>query len=289
LPELLVWLFEDSFVFKNICPKEENGMELVVNNFSMNFSELGKGLPVLLIHGYPLSQQIWEPQLEGLSDRFKIITPDLRGHGKSQAVPGPYSMEMLADDLAALLDALEIHQKVVVCGLSMGGYVAMAFYRKHAARMKALILTATRAADDTPQARLGRDATAETARIQGIAPIVETMLPKMFAPGTLLANENLVSQVRSIMMSISLEGLLGDLAGMRDRLDSRPMLNGIGIPTLVVHGREDQIIPTQEAVDMQKSIPGAQLELIPDSGHLVNMEQPNEFNDVVRKFLSNND
>jgi len=261
-------------------------MELVVNNLSMNFSELGKGLPVLFIHGYPLSQRIWEPQLEGLSDRFKIVTPDLRGHGKSQAVPGPYSMEMLADDLAALLDALEIHQKVVVCGLSMGGYVAMAFYRKHAARMKALILTATRAADDTPQARAGRDATAETARLSGIAPVVEGMLPKMFARDTLLANEHLVNQVKSIMMSISLEGVLGDLQGMRDRLDSRTMLNGIGIPTLVVHGMEDQIIPTQEAIDMQKAIPGAQLELIPESGHLVNLERPNEFNEVVRKFLS---
>jgi 3-oxoadipate enol-lactonase len=261
-------------------------MELVVNNFSMNFSERGKGMPVLLIHGYPLSQRIWEPQLEGLSDHFKIITPDLRGHGGSQAVPGPYSMEIFADDLAALLDALEINQKVVVCGLSMGGYVAMAFYRKYAARMKALILTATRAADDTPQARAGRDATAEIARAGGIAPVVEGMLPKMFAPGTLLANQHLVDQVKSIMMSISLEGVLGDLQGMKDRLDSRPMLNGMDIPTLVVHGVEDQIIPTQEAVDMHNSIPGAQLELIPESGHLVNLERPNEFNEVVQKFLS---
>jgi 3-oxoadipate enol-lactonase len=194
-------------------------------------------------------------------------------------------MELFADDLAALLDALKIHGKVIVCGLSMGGYATLAYYHKYPDRVAALILAATRAVDDSPEGRLGRDATAEKARLEGVEPVVSAMLPKMFSPITADLNHPLLSLVQSIMLSISLEGMIADLHAMRDRPDSRPMLADISVPTLVLHGLEDQLIPSREAEDLAAAIPGATLQLIPNAGHLLNLEQPETFNLAVRNFL----
>lgn len=260
-------------------------MKQAINGFMMNYSDVGEGQPIIFVHGYPLSQRIWEPQAAGLADIARCITPDLRGHGGSEPVPAPYSMELFADDLAALVDAHKIHGKVIVCGLSMGGYATLAFYRKYPDRAAALILAGTRAADDSVQGRLGRDATAEKARLEGLEPVVNTMLPKMLSPITADRNQHLISLVRSIMMSISLEGMIADLQAMRDRPDSRPMLADITIPTLVLHGLDDQLIPSHEAEDMAAAIPGAVLQLIPNAGHLLNLEQPETFNLAVRNFL----
>jgi 3-oxoadipate enol-lactonase len=249
------------------------------------YSETGKGPPLLFVHGYPLNRRMWQPQLEGLADVARIIAPDLRGHGESQAVPGPYSVDLFADDLAAFLDALGIRQKIVLCGLSMGGYIVFAFHRKYAARLAGLILTATRAAADSPQARLARDQSAELARRQGVNAVVDGMLPKLLAPATLQTRPELVEQARQIMAANSLESVLGDLVALRDRPDSSPTLGDIDIPTLLLPGAEDQIIPLPEARAMQAAIRGSILEVIPGAGHLLNLENPTAFNAAVRRFL----
>ncbi len=261
-------------------------MKRMVNGIMMNFSDVGKGMPVIFIHGYPLSQRIWEPQAAVLAKNARIIAPDMRGHGESQSITGPYSMELFADDIAALLDELQIKEKVVICGLSMGGYAALAFYRKYFERMSGLILAATRAADDTPQGRQSRDATAERARHEGIEQVVSAMLPKMLAPKTVSQNLELLKLVESIMMSVSLEGMIADLQAMRDRPDSRLMLKEITIPTLVLHGLDDQLIPYQDAEAMNAEIPNSTIQLIPNAGHLLNLEQPETFNLAVRNFLT---
>jgi pimeloyl-ACP methyl ester carboxylesterase len=229
---------------------------------------------------------MWESQAMELADFVRVVAPDLRGHGESESVPGPYSMDLFVDDLAALLDVLEIRQKIVLCGLSMGGYVALAFYRKHAARMQALILAATRAAGDSPQAQAGRDQAAETAKEKGVEAIVQSLLPKLLAPETLTNEPELVERARSILRSTSLDGVLGDLAAMKTRPDSRPFLEDIRVPTLILHGTEDQLIPPQEAKEMQAAIPNARLQLVPQAGHLLNLEQPALFNAAVRSFIS---
>ncbi len=262
-------------------------LNLHQRGFSMAYSEAGKGLPLLFVHGYPLNRRMWEPQLQGLADIAHVLAPDLRGHGESQAVPGPYSVDLFADDLAAFLDALGIHQKIVLCGLSMGGYIAFAFYRKYAARLAGLILTATRAAADTPQARLARDQSAELARQQGVNAIVDAMLPKLLAPVTYQTRPELVEQARQIMSAISLEALLGDLVALKERPDSTPTLAEIHIPTLLLPGAQDQIIPLQEAQAMHAAIRGSVLEVIPHAGHLPNLENPAAFNAAVRLFLNN--
>jgi pimeloyl-ACP methyl ester carboxylesterase len=195
-------------------------------------------------------------------------------------------MEMFADDLASLLDGLNIRKKVVLCGLSMGGYVAFAFYRKFPTRVGALILTATRAANDSPQAREARDQAAETARTKGIQAVVNGLLPRLLAPNLLETNPTLAEQVRSIMLKTSLTAMLGDLEGMKNRTDSRPYLNQIKAPTLILHGAEDQLIPAQEARDMHAALPNARLQFIPRAGHLLNMEQPALFNAALRGFLA---
>jgi pimeloyl-ACP methyl ester carboxylesterase len=256
-----------------------------INNISIAYDETGHGQPLVLVHGYPLSRQMWAPQLAGLSDAARVLAPDLRGHGESQAVPGPYWMNDLADDLNAFLDVLGINQPVVLCGLSMGGYVAMAFYRQHAVRLAGLILAATRAGPDSEEARSNRLKAAATAREKGPTAIADSMLPKMLAPGTYQHQPNLVDRVRAIMLSTSLEGILGDLEGLRERPDSYPTLDEISLPTLILHGADDQIIPVKEAEAMRDRISTARLEVIPDAGHLLNLEQPDRFNQAIRDFL----
>jgi 3-oxoadipate enol-lactonase len=261
-------------------------MKLNVNNYEMAYTDSGDGTPLIFIHCYPLSREMWDYQMKGLSAMARVIAPDLRGHGESQAVPGPYSMDVFADDIAALLDTLDIQRKAVICGLSMGGYAAFAFYRKYSSRVGALILAATRAADDTPEARAGREQAIETVKAEGIAGIVDGMLPKLLSPERNQNHPDLVKKVRSIMMSISIEGMIGDLEGMIARLDSRPTLKEIEVPTLVLHGLEDQIIPAKTAKETQAAIQHSRLQIIPHAGHLLNMEQPAEFNAAIRGFLS---
>ena len=260
-------------------------IDLPQRGFSMAYSAAGAGLPLLFVHGYPLNRRMWGPQLQGLADIARILAPDLRGHGESQPVPGPYSVDLFAGDLAAFLDALDIHQKIVLCGLSMGGYIAFAFYRKYAARLAGMILTATRAAAETPQGRLARDQSAELARQQGVDAVVDGMLPKLLAPATLQNRPELVEQARQIMAATSLEGVLGDLVALKERPDSTPTLAEIQVPTLLLPGAEDQIIPLQEAETMHASIQGSVLEVIPNAGHLLTLENPSAFNAAVRRFL----
>jgi len=260
-------------------------MYIHIQGYEMAYTDAGQGLPLVFIHGYPLNRRLWEPQVEGLAGVARILAPDLRGHGDSQAVPGPYSMDLFADDLAAFLDALGITGRVVLCGLSMGGYVAFAFYRKYADRLSGLILTATRAAPDSPEARTGRDQAAALAREKGVAAIVESMAPKLLSPKTVEHRPELVAQARAIMEHTSLEGVLGDLAGLKERPDSTPTLAEIKVPTLILPGEDDQIIPIQEAWAMQAGITGSRLVVIPNAGHLLNLENPQAFNQAVRQFI----
>jgi pimeloyl-ACP methyl ester carboxylesterase len=168
----------------------------------------------------------------------------------------------------------------------MGGYVAFEFYRKYPQRVAGLILAATRAGADSPEAKTNRDKSATTAREKGVGAIVETMLPKMLSQKSSQTRPELVTRVRKIMTGTSLAGVLGDLAAMRDRTDSTAMLAQVDKPTLILHGADDQLIPPAEAQAMGASIPNARLHIRPEAGHLLNLEQPEAFNEAVRGFLS---
>ena len=254
-------------------------------DFVMAFQDSCDRPALLLIHGFPLSSQMWEPQLDDLAEFVRVIAPDLRGHGQSDSVPGPYTIAQLADDCADLLGHLNVATPFVVCGLSMGGYIALEFYRRYPEHVAGLILAATRAGADSPEGKAGRDKAAELAKNEGATAVSAGMLPKMLASSTYEDDEELVEYVEDVMSSASLNGVVGALAAMRDRVDSTPTLGDIAVPVLILHGADDQLIPVAEAEAMFKAIPNAELVVIPDAGHLPNLEQPDIFNDAVIDFL----
>jgi 3-oxoadipate enol-lactonase len=266
-------------------------MEAMINGVNIAFDLAGNGVPLLLIHGYPLNRTLWHNQLSALGDIANMVIPDLRGHGESEAGNSSnddylaYSMDMLADDCCALLDQLNITQPVVVGGLSMGGYIAFAFYRKYSQRVTGLILAATRPGKDSPEGMINRDKASELARQAGPSAIAESMLPKMMSPKTYRINPDLVAQVLAMMKTTSLSGMIGDLMGMKNRQDSTALLPRIDKPVLILHGADDQLIPLQEAQAMQSALPLAQLRIVPDAGHLLPVEQPDITNQAIREFL----
>jgi len=260
-------------------------MRAQLTDIVLGYDESGSGRPLLLVHGYPLSRQMWQPQVAALGDAARVIAPDLRGHGESGAPDAPHTVDRLADDLAELLDGLGVTQPVVVGGLSMGGYVALAFYRRHTARVAGLILAATRAGADSEAGKANRDKAIALAREKGVDAIADSMLPKMLAPAAYESRPALVQQVRQIMASTPLNGVVGDLSAMRHRPDSTELLGGILQPVLVIHGQDDQLIPPTEAEAAFARLPHGRLALIPGAGHLLNLEQPEAFDAEVRTFL----
>ncbi len=254
---------------------------LTVNGVNLAVDARGEGPAILFIHGYPLDHTIWRPQLEAL-DGWRRIAPDLRGMGQSDAPDLGYSMATYASDLAALLDTLGV-ERVVLCGLSMGGYVAFEFLRRWRERVGGLVLIATRAGADTAEGKRARDAAAGQAREGGAEVIAEAMLPKMLAPG---APEALVTDVRALMAATPVAGIVGALGAMRDRPDSMALLPTLaGLPALVIAGGSDQLMPVSEMSAMAAAIPGARLVVAPGAGHLPTLEASSVVTDALREFL----
>lgn len=256
-----------------------------LRGFAMAYEDAGgAATSLLLIHGFPLDRTLWTAQTRGLADIARVIAPDLRGCGESGMPSGAVTMDTYADDLRGLLDALDV-KNAVVGGLSMGGYIAFAFYRKYAHRVRALILADTRPGPDSPEGKQGRDDNAALAREKGAAAIADKMLPKMLAPKTLASRPEVANAVRGLMARQPVEGIIGALAAMRDRPDSTPTLAGISVPTLIVVGAEDTLTPPKDAEAMREAISGARRVSIPDAAHLSNYEQPDAFNRAGREFL----
>jgi len=256
-----------------------------VNGFRLAYGDRGRehARTLLLVHGFPLDRRLWGAQVGALVTMTRVITPDLRGHGKSEIVPGPFTMEQHADDLAALLDHLKI-RRAVVAGLSMGGYVAFAFWRRYPAQVQGLILADTRAEPDSVPARGGRDAAIARVQQTGAAAYADEMLLRLLAPAS-LADGKIAGAARKMMAEQPVEGIVGALGGLRDRADSRATLPTITVPTLVIAGDADVITPPADAQAMAAAIPGARLVVIPKAGHLSPLENPRTFNAAVRTLL----
>jgi pimeloyl-ACP methyl ester carboxylesterase len=241
---------------------------------------------VLFVHGFPHARGLWAPQLAGLpglAPGWRLVAPDLRGFGDSD-VRGPYTMDQYADDLAALLDHLGIARAVVV-GLSMGGYVALALWRRHAPRVRALVLADTRAGADAPAARERRHATIALARERGAAAVAEAQIDGALGATTRETRPELVARLRALMAAAPVDGIVGALEAMMARPDSSPTLETITVPTLVVVGLEDVLTRPSEARSMAAAIGGARLAEIERAGHVSSFERPTAFNDVLARFL----
>jgi pimeloyl-ACP methyl ester carboxylesterase len=250
------------------------------------YVQAGQGIPLLMVHGYPLDHTLWQPQIGVLSDIAHVIAPDLRGFGQSKTLEGIYTMAAHADDLVALLDALNIG-RAVVCGLSMGGYIALAFWLKYTSRVRGLILADTRAGADAPAVRQGRLDMVEQVKQHGSKPAADAMLPRLLSESTRQLRPDLVEFAYATMLRQSPAGILGAQQGMAERPDSTQILTTINVPTLAVFGEQDVITPAEtEGRSLAAAIPNAKLVVIPNAGHLSNLEQPEAFNVAVRDFLA---
>ncbi len=261
-------------------------MRIQANGIHIGYDEWGAGKPVVLLHAFPCNRSMWAPQISALiqNHSLRVITPDFRGFGESEVPEGPYPMDLLADDIAALLDALHI-ETCVLGGLSMGGYVAFAFYRAYSARVQALILADTRPQADGPEGRAAREESAQLAEREGSQAVAERFLPKLLTPETLQEPIGTTARLRAMMEAATPTGIAGALRGMALRRDSVDVLAQIQCPTLILVGAEDSLTPPSDAQLMAERIPHAQLIIIPGAAHLANMERPEAFNRALGAFL----
>lgn len=256
-----------------------------IDDIQLAYTDVGAGPAVVLIHGYPFNRSLWTEQAEALRDRYRVVIPDLRGFGESDSSASPMTMGRMAEDVAALMDHLEIEQ-AVIGGLSMGGYVALAFARQIPARVRALVLADTRAQADTEEGKQTRAQQAEKALSEGMAGIADAMLPKLLTPDTVSKRPELVKRVRDMMLKTKPEGAAAALMGMAQRDDQTEFISSLEVPALIAVGREDAITPVADSEAMHAKIAESRLVVIENAGHVSNLEQTEQFNDALHKFLS---
>jgi pimeloyl-ACP methyl ester carboxylesterase len=256
-----------------------------VSAAGMSFDDVGGGPAVVLLHAFPLSRAMWRPQAEALQGDYRVIAPDLRGFGGSRGFTDAPSVETMADDVAALLDELKVAGPVVLGGLSMGGYVALAFARRHPARLRSLVLADTKADPDDAEGRANRDRLIAFAQNNPARAVIDQMLPKLLGAATTAQAPQVVEEVRAIAARQTAAGIVGALKALRDRPDANPGLAAVAVPTLVLVGRDDTLTTPAKSEEMAARIPKARLVVIDGAGHLSNLEQPERFTAALRSFL----
>lgn len=259
-------------------------MLTTINGINIDYRDEGAGLPVIFIHAFPLNQTMWDDQLAALSNHCRTITLDLRGFGQSDAPQGPYSMDQMASDVRGLMSVLEVDQAVLV-GLSMGGYISLAFYQDYPEAVRAMVLADTRASADTHEARERRLKSALKAEREGSPAIGEDMVPLLLGRTTIESRPSVVERVRTTIEANSPNGIAAAQRGMAERRDSTYILPGIDFPVLIIVGSEDTLTPVAEAESLRSGIRGARLHIIEGAGHLSNIEGPKNFNAALTEFL----
>jgi pimeloyl-ACP methyl ester carboxylesterase len=262
-----------------------NTMTLRASQTQIAYADQGTGPGLVLLHAFPLDSTMWALQIGALADRFRVIAPDLPGLGKSAPSAG-LTIDSIADAVAELLDHLGMNERVILGGLSMGGYAVLAFARLYPQRVRALVLADTKAEPDDEAGRAARDRTIQLAINRGPAAVVDEAIPRLLAPDTVARRLQVVHFVRETAARQQVDGIVAALKALRDRPDARPGLSHISFPTLVVVGDHDVITPPDRARDLVSAIPNARLVTVPDAGHLSNLENPIAFNSAVREFLN---
>ncbi len=258
-------------------------MKAHINGIDLVWSDAGQGAPIIFLHAFPLNRTMWEPQVAGLTHRYRVITIDLRGHGESDAPLWRYTLGQFAGDIIGLLDHLAIAQATFV-GLSMGGYILFTLYRMYPARAQALVFADTRATADTPETRAARFSMAQVAYRRGASAIADLMLPTLLSPRSLAHRVDVRDRVRTIITGNQVSGIAGALMAMEERPDSTPILSRITIPTLVLVGEDDRASSPDDVERMARQIPASTFVRIPLAGHLPNMENPEAFNAAICSF-----
>jgi pimeloyl-ACP methyl ester carboxylesterase len=261
-------------------------MQCDIGSAIIGYEEAGHGRPVMWLHAFPLDRRMWRGQLKALAATGRMIAVDLRGFGQSSQFAGEPSIDQMADDVVLLLDRLGVREAAVVAGLSMGGYVALALARRHAGRLRGLILADTRAEADAPEARSGREQMIALAEKESAAAVIDHMMPRMVSERTRQERPQAIEEIRRIASAQSTQALANAQRAMRDRPDHKGMLGQIRVPALVIVGGQDAISPPSVADLLAAGIAAARRVTIANAGHLSSLEQPEDFNSAIKAFLA---
>lgn len=256
---------------------------------TMAYVDEGRGVPVVLLHGFPLDHTMWNAQIKALASHARVIAPDLRGFGDTPLATGDadrgVSMEAHAADVAELLDAIDVREPVVLAGFSMGGYIAWQFVRQHGHRLRALIQCDTRAKADTEEARAGRIKMAEAVVNEGASLAAKAMEPKLFRKAAAQEQPDVIAAIRATMERQVPAAIAAAQRGMAARPDVTEMLPHITVPTLVLVGAEDVISTPAEMKEIADAIPGSEYVVIPNSGHMTTVENSAATSAALAKFV----
>ena len=262
-------------------------MKVILQGIGIEYEVAGHrtGVPVVFVHGFSFSKEMWKPQVEALKNDYYVITYDVRGHGASDVGDGQYSVEYFVDDLIGLLDHVKLSSAVVV-GLSMGGYIALRAIERHPERFRALVLCDTRSEADNNEGKTKRAQQAKTVKWDGMERFAESFVSAVFYERTLKENSETVEKIRSVIEKTSPLSVAGTLLALAARTDTTSSLYNIKVPTLILVGQHDNITPPSSSQAMKEKIRTAELHVISKSGHLSNLENPEEFNKHLLRFLA---
>jgi pimeloyl-ACP methyl ester carboxylesterase len=259
-------------------------MKISSGDIKLYCETVGDGFPVVLLHPFPAHHGFWGNVVSKVGSRYRLVLPDLRGHGRSEAGSGAATMARQADDLLCVLEGLKI-PKAAFVGVSIGGYILFEFWRRHRERVVGLVLSNTRAEPDTEQGRANRLRSIEEARMRGTGPFLDAQMQNLIGESTRRNRPDIVGKARAMMQMMTIEGFAVVQQGMAERPDSVPTLRSINVPTLVIAGEEDTLTPLPNAQLMQRQIPSAGFAVIRRGGHYAAMENPEEFARLLRQFL----
>jgi 3-oxoadipate enol-lactonase len=262
----------------------------MINGIRVHYVDTGRNLqnpPIVLIHGFPFSSEMWKPQIEFLKERYRVISYDIRGHGNTDDGDGQYTIELFVDDLIALLDNLKV-KKVVLCGLSMGGYIALRAVERNPERVSSLILCDTGPQADSNDVKLRRFANMKAVKTKGVKAFAEGFVKAVFRPESFESRPHEVEAIRSMIESNSEMGICGTLLALACRTDTTESLDLIRVPTLIMVGEEDKICPPKLSELMDSRISNSEIHILADAAHMSNLETTEEFNEHLSNFLASN-
>ena len=261
-------------------------MKAIINNINIAYDTAGQknGIPVVFIHGFPFSKEMWKPQVDALKGSHFVVTYDVRGHGGTDVGDGQYSIEYFVDDLIGLLDHLKI-SKAVIVGLSMGGYIALRAIERHPEQFQALVLADTRSETDGNEAKVKRAIQAKAIKIDGAKKFAEGFVKAVFWEKSFQTKPEAVEMIRTTIEKTPPLGIAGTLIALASRTDTTSSLADIKIPTLILVGEHDAITPPSASQSMKEKIPNSELYVIPEAAHMSNLENTTEFNKHLINFL----
>lgn len=261
-------------------------LTIALNNFQLSYDDLGEGsIPIIFLHGFPFDKTMWQGQLEFLKHSYRLIPIDIRGFGKSIDEESPLSIDLFTDDVIQFMDLLSI-EKAIICGLSMGGFIALNTMKKFSERIEALILCDTQCIADTTEVKEKRYKIIDEIEVDGATNFNEGFIKSVFHKDSLTTKKELVEQLKSVVFSNPKNIIIQGLIVLAERSETCSILKEISIPTLIICGREDEVTPLAQSEMMNEAIDGSILCVIEKAGHVSNLEQPHKFNKHLLDFLT---